>query len=135
MLSLDTAMVWCPSRVACISTPANMIDKMYMLHRYRWYEFISCCVAVDMYSGSQRAKLWQECVLCPIASSKRLHSNALFEEILNDDLRSEAKRAKKSLEQDETLARVLNPVVPFKRELRASMLSPNLRQRFAHLLA
>ena len=69
------------------------------------------------------------------ASSKRLHSNALFEEILDDDLRSEAKRAKKSLEQDETLARVLNPVLPFKRELRASMLSQNIRQRFAHLLA
>ena len=34
------------------------------------------------------------------ASSKRLRCNALFEEILDDDLRSEAKQAKKSFEQD-----------------------------------
>ena len=68
-------------------------------------------------------------------SSERLLSNASFEKILDDDLRSEAKRAKKNSEQDQTHAGVLNPVSTLNRELRASMLSPNLRQRFAHLLA
>jgi len=63
-------------------------------------------------------------------SSKRLLCNVPFEEILDDDLRIEAKRARKSYEQDKTLVGVLNPV-----PLRATMLSPNLRQRFAHLLA
>ena len=68
-------------------------------------------------------------------TSKRLRSNALFGDLLDDDLRSEAKRAKKSFfEQDKTLARVSNPVPPFRRELRASMLSHKLRQRFSHLL-
>ena len=67
-------------------------------------------------------------------SSKRLHSNASLEQILDDDLRLEAKRARKSFEQDQTQAGVLNPVSTLNRELRASMLSPNLRERFAHLL-
>ena len=68
------------------------------------------------------------------ASSVRLHTNASFADILDDDLKREAKRAKKSYEQDATLERVPNLVLPFGRELRASMLSPVLRQRFAHLL-
>ena len=68
-------------------------------------------------------------------SSERLLSNASFEKILDDDLRSEAKWAKKSFEQDQTHAGVVNPVSTLNRELRAPMLSPNLRQRFAHLLA
>ena len=67
--------------------------------------------------------------------SNRLLSNASFEEILDDDLRLQAKQARKSYEQDKTLAGVQIPVSSQKRELRASMLSPNLRQRFAHLLA
>ena len=67
-------------------------------------------------------------------TSKRLRSNALFGDLLDDDLRSEAKRANKSFEQDKTLAGVSNPVPPFRRELRASMLSHKLRQRFSHLL-
>ena len=62
-------------------------------------------------------------------SSKRLLCNASFEKILDDDLRIQAKRARKSYEQDKTLVGLSNPV-----PLRASMLSPNLRQRFAHLL-
>ena len=41
----------------------------------------------------------------------------------------EAKRAKKSLEHDAPLA---GDKMPYK--LKASLLSPNLRQRFAHLL-
>ena len=61
--------------------------------------------------------------------------NASFNKILDDDLRSEAKMARKSFEQDETLAAgVANPVSPLNRELRASMLSPYLRERFVHLL-
>ena len=67
-------------------------------------------------------------------SSKRLLSNASFEEILDDDLRLQAKQARKSYEQDKTLAGVQIPVSSRPRELRAAMLSPNLRQRFAHLL-
>ena len=65
---------------------------------------------------------------------KRLLSNASFDKILDDDLRWEAKRARKSFERDKTLAGVVNPVSPLNRELRASMLSPSLRERFAHLL-
>ena len=67
-------------------------------------------------------------------SSKRLLCNASFEKILDDDLRIQAKRARKRYEQDKTLVGVSNPVPPFRRELRASMLSPKLRQRFSHLL-
>ena len=67
-------------------------------------------------------------------TTKRWLSNALFDKILDDDLRWEAKRARKSFEQDKALAGVVNPVSPLNRELRASMLSPRLRERFAHLL-
>ena len=66
------------------------------------------------------------------ASCQRLQSNAPFEQILDDDLRLEAKRAGKSHEQDKTSTGV---EILSQKELRANMLSPNLRQRFAYLLA
>ena len=69
------------------------------------------------------------------ASSKRLLSNAPFEQILDDDLRIEAKRARKSFEQDQTQAGAINPVSTPHRGLRASMLSENIRKKFAHLLS
>ena len=58
-----------------------------------------------------------------------LQANSSFEDLLDDDLKVEAKRAKKSLEHDAPLA---GDKMPYK--LKASLLSPNLRQRFAHLL-
>ena len=54
--------------------------------------------------------------------------NSSFEEILDDDLRVEAKRAKKSLENFTPVTGVQST------RLTASMLPPKLRQRFAHLL-
>ena len=95
----------------------------------------SCTENVEPYYKSQASsKSSMEKLTLEKTSSKRLHSNASFEQILDDDLRIDAKRAKKSHEQDETLARVQITVSSRPRELRAAMLSPNLRQRFAHLL-
>ena len=67
------------------------------------------------------------------AISKRLLSNASFDQLLDDDLRAQTKRAKicdKDNQWD-------NLVVPARSsvQIRSSMLSPNLRERFAHLLS
>ena len=59
----------------------------------------------------------------------QLHANAPFEQLLDDDLKIEAKKAKKSIEHEAPSgAHKLYP-------LKATMLSPNLAQRFSHLLA
>ena len=70
------------------------------------------------------------------ASSKRvavvsgsLHANAPFEQILDDDLRIDAKRGKKCLKDDAPKSGVK---MPYK--LTATMLPPKLRERFNHLL-
>ena len=59
-----------------------------------------------------------------------LQANSSFEELLDDDLRKEAMKAKKSSGQRTTSTGVYKPY-----ELKASLLSPNLRERFAHLLS
>ena len=64
-----------------------------------------------------------------VIPSGSLHANAPFEQILDDDLRIEAKRANKCLKHDASSA---GTKMPYK--LKASMLSPKLRERFNHLL-
>ena len=60
-------------------------------------------------------------------SSKRLLDSAPIEQIVDDDLKNEANKAKiiKSLPQ--------GSVEPQQHVLKPSMLSPNLRSKFAHL--
>ena len=66
-------------------------------------------------------------------TSKRLYKNANLDQLLDDDLRAQTTRAKKLNREDqrETLAVYSAPSV----QLRSSMLSPNLRQKFAYLLS
>ena len=59
-----------------------------------------------------------------------LQANSSFDELLDDDLRKEAMKAKKSSGQKTTSNGGYKPY-----ELKASLLSPKLRERFAHLLS
>ena len=67
------------------------------------------------------------------ANSNRLLHNATFDQLLDDDLREQTKRAKRLDEEEHGV----NIVVPSQSssQLRSSMLSPNLRERFAHLFS
>ena len=64
---------------------------------------------------------------------KRLHKNANFDQLLDDDLRIQTKRVKKlsMLEAGGQGAAPSSKSI----QLRSSMLSPSLRHRFAHLLS
>ena len=66
------------------------------------------------------------------ATSKRLLENATFDQLLDDDLRTQAKRAKQ-LEMGNT-SDSLTDHRGTRNHLRASMLSPKLRDRFSYLL-
>ena len=67
------------------------------------------------------------------ASSNRLLHNATFDQLLDDDFKEQTKRAKRLDEEEHGV----NIVVPSQssNQLRSSMLSPNLRERFAHLFS
>ncbi len=68
------------------------------------------------------------------ATSKKRLNNASFEQILDDDLSREAKRAR--VRSHEDVDQVISfDVSPFVGDLRASMLSPKLRERFSSTLA
>jgi len=63
-------------------------------------------------------------------SKGHLQANSSFDELLDDDLKREAMKAKKSSGQKTTSTGVYKPY-----ELKASLLSPHLREKFAHLLS
>ena len=67
------------------------------------------------------------------ASSKRLLSNASFNELLDDDLRTQAKRAKQLDGDDKMDDIVVPPRAP--NQLRASMLPISLREKFGYLFS
>ncbi len=68
------------------------------------------------------------------SSSKKRLINAHFEQILDDDLSNEAKRARlrSRADIDQVISFDISPSVA---DLRASMLSPKLRERFSSTLA
>ena len=67
------------------------------------------------------------------ANSKRLLSNASFNELLDDDLRTQAKRARKLDRDDKVDDLVVPPRTP--NPLRASMLPISLREKFGYLFS
>ena len=67
------------------------------------------------------------------ASSKRMLSNASFNELLDDDLRTQAKRAKQLDGDDKMDDIVVPPRAP--NQLRASMLPISLREKFGYLFS
>ena len=67
------------------------------------------------------------------AISKRLLSNATYEQLLDDDLRVQAKRDKKNSESDDKQDNINEPAKKSSIRLTLSMLSPNLKRRFAAL--
>ena len=67
------------------------------------------------------------------ANSKRLLSNASFNELLDDDLRTQAKRARKLDRDDKVDDLVVPPRTP--NQLRASMLPISLREKFGYLFS
>ena len=67
------------------------------------------------------------------AISKRLLSNATYEQLLDDDLRVQAKRDKKNSERDDKQDNLNEPAKKSSIRLTLSMLSPNLKRRFAAL--
>ena len=66
-------------------------------------------------------------------SFKRLHENASFDKLLDDDLRAQTKRAKQLNREDQRETLDVNSIPTT--QLRSSMLSPNLRQKFAYLIS
>ena len=67
------------------------------------------------------------------ANSKRMLSNASFNELLDDDLRTQAKRAKQLDGDDKMDDIVVPPRAP--NQLRASMLPISLREKFGYLFS
>ena len=67
------------------------------------------------------------------AISKRLLSNAPYEQLLDDDLRVQAKRDKKNWERDDKQDKHNDPAKKPDIRLTLFMLSPNLKRKFAAL--
>ena len=111
------------SKIKCIECSKHTAIRGWKCNcGIHWYNCrVHCCTESLPKCKPKASKVRTE------TTSGSLGSNAPYEQILDDDLKIEAKRAKRQL------ARQNHMVRPNQPSFSASMLSPNLRQRFAHL--